>query len=523
MTTSAPASTASRDAVTVTAWNVVSRVTGLARVIVLGGALGATRLADTYQASNQISNVLFELLAAGTLSAVLVPGLVARIARNDVDAARAFAGLVLGRVLLIVTPLVVVGVVFAKPLMRIVFTGNSGASHDVQVRLGVFLLFFVLPQLVLYAFGALITALLHAAGRFAAAAVAPVANNLVVIAGLGWFWARGGEGLDLSVADRWLLGATALGGVAAMTLVPSVAAWRAGLGVVPRLGHRAERTGIGADALWASLVLLPAQVVAFGSIVVAGHAAGGVAAYQIAFTFFLLPHALVGHPTATVLYPRLAAAFVADDKTTMRRLSADGLEVIISVLSIAGACAAALSPWLVRVVAVGELESGRGAALTATALAWLAIGLPSYAGVLLLSRVSFAGSDLKVPAYAAMLGAAGAVGVLGFASTAQTDGSTVALVAIAHSVMVTIAATIMLVATATSGVLELRLMGLIRYVGAAVIAGGVARFVANSLPDGEGRAPALAIVVGAAAVGIVVYALGLVAMGQRSRPRLAAA
>src|SRR5256885_14691926 len=92
-----PTTDIARDAGTVTTWNLVSRITGFARVVVVGGALGATRLGDTYQASNQVSNILFEFLAAGTLSAVPPPRLLARPAHGGRARAAAVAGAPPGR------------------------------------------------------------------------------------------------------------------------------------------------------------------------------------------------------------------------------------------------------------------------------------------------------------------------------------------------------------------------------------------------------------------------------------------
>ena len=77
MTTPAPSPTrsAGRDAATVTTWNLVSRATGFARVVVLGGALGATRLGDTYQASNQVSNSANAEGEAGSAKRLAVVGM----------------------------------------------------------------------------------------------------------------------------------------------------------------------------------------------------------------------------------------------------------------------------------------------------------------------------------------------------------------------------------------------------------------------------------------------------------------
>lgn len=511
--------TATRDAATVTAWNLVSRVTGLVRVLVLAGALGATRLGDTYQASNQVSNVLFEFLAAGTLSAVLVPGLVRVMATGDGEEARAFAGATLGRILVVLVPLVVVGVALTRPIAELLFAGNHSSTHDAQVHLGAVLLLFVLPQVLLYAWGAVVTALLHAAGRFASAAIAPVANNVVVTLGLGLFWYRGATGVALGDGDTWLLGSAALGGVVAMSLVPVLAAARAGLWVTPRLRASAP-TGVARDALWGSLVLIPAQLVAFGSLLVAGRVAGGVAAYQIAFSFFLLPHALLGHPTATVLYPRLAAAHAHDDDAAARRMGAGGLEFIVVGLGGAAALAAALAPWLVRVVEVGALQRGDGAELTAAALAGLAVGLPGYAMGLFLTRVAYAGGDVRLPAFAAIAGGLLAAVVLMVALAVEPGRRLVVVVALAHSVMVWVATAWMVVGNVTAGRLPSALPAVARAATAALTSAATAYGAASLLPDGGGRMAALLVTVVAGIVGVVAYAGSLAVLGQRTFPRL---
>src|SRR5438105_7660839 len=98
----------------------VSRVLGFGRVLVIAAVLGTTDLGNTFSASNSVSNVLFDLLAAGALSAVLVPAFVELLDRRrlgaaahgaeaaeTVDAADAeqLAGALLGRSLVVLGPI----------------------------------------------------------------------------------------------------------------------------------------------------------------------------------------------------------------------------------------------------------------------------------------------------------------------------------------------------------------------------------------------------------------------------------
>src|SRR5690348_10587151 len=63
----------------VAGWTLVSRVTGLLRVLVAGAVLGPTFFANIFQATNVVPNVTFNLLAGWALTALIVPPLVAAL------------------------------------------------------------------------------------------------------------------------------------------------------------------------------------------------------------------------------------------------------------------------------------------------------------------------------------------------------------------------------------------------------------------------------------------------------------
>ena len=76
---SEPASAAG-DSLTVAAWTILSRVTGLARVAVVAAVLGPTYTGNTYQFTNSLPNLLYYgFLAGGLFSSLLAPALVRHI------------------------------------------------------------------------------------------------------------------------------------------------------------------------------------------------------------------------------------------------------------------------------------------------------------------------------------------------------------------------------------------------------------------------------------------------------------
>src|SRR5205807_1840352 len=122
-----------RSTASITIGNVASRVTGFVRVLAVGAALGTTFLGNTYQTSNLVSNILFELLAAGLLSSVLVPTFVGLVDDGRRDDAERVAGAVLGVCLVALGVILFAGIVLRPWVMRVLTVAVSDSGfrrHD---------------------------------------------------------------------------------------------------------------------------------------------------------------------------------------------------------------------------------------------------------------------------------------------------------------------------------------------------------------------------------------------------------
>jgi putative peptidoglycan lipid II flippase len=391
-----------RSTLTITGWNAVSRVTGFVRVLAVGAALGTTFLGNTYQSSNLVSNLLFELLAAGLLSAPLVPAFVGLLDAGRPEDADRLAGNLLGLALVGLGAAVLMLAVAGHAVMRLLTIGVADPGLRAQeVRLGAFFLWFFLPQALLYCVGAVASALLNAERRFAAVAFAPVANNVMVTATMIVYVAlRHGARPELSLpaSHRLVLAVGTTGGVLAMTAVPLLAMWRRGRR--PRLGLSVSDPyvrGVARIGAWGGVLLAGTQALIAVTLVLANRVEGGVVAYQIAFTFYLLPFAMVAHPIFTALYPRLSAhahadrwdEFADDLRSAVRRTAA---LLLPASLALAGLAAPAL-----QLVRLGALNQA-GVSLTARVLAAYAAGLVGYAVFQLLARAATATGDARLPA-----------------------------------------------------------------------------------------------------------------------------
>src|SRR5919112_1229953 len=92
------------DSFAVAAWTLVSRCTGVLRVLAVGAVLGPTLLGNTFQLTNSLPNLVFYGFLAGSLfSSLLVPTLGRALAAGDRRASERIVGGFLGVALLVLT------------------------------------------------------------------------------------------------------------------------------------------------------------------------------------------------------------------------------------------------------------------------------------------------------------------------------------------------------------------------------------------------------------------------------------
>lgn len=520
-----PEPTLSRSALEVSGWNALSRLTGFARVLAMGAALGTTFLGNTYQSANLVSTVTFEFLAAGLLSAPLVPIFVRLLEGGRGDEAEELGGTLLALSLLGLGGLTLLLAGGGEWVMRLLTSGVADeASRTDQIRLGRFFLWFFAPQMLLYAVGAIATALLNAQRRFSAAAFAPVANNVVVIATMAAFMVvQHGETpvLELGLAPRLVLAIGTTLGVVAMTVVPLVALARSGV----RLRWCLDRSNphlrqLVRDGRWVALLLGGGQALIGVTIVLSNQVPGGVVAYQVAFTFFLLPFALVAHPIFTVLHPRLSAHAAADRWDEFADDVAGGLGRVLLLVLPAATLLGVLGGPVLQLTRFGALDSD-GAALVARVLAAYTVGLGGYAVFQLLARACTAAGD---PRLASLVGlaVAGAGALLMVGSSLTVSGpDRVVVLGVVHSAVVIAGAVVLCVLFGRR--LGRRLGGIAEVVRPLAVAGaaGAVALAGLGVVDGGGRAGAAADLVvagGAGALTAAAAVLWLMRSEGRARP-----
>ena len=494
----------------------VSRTLGFVRVLVVTAVLGTTSLGDAFQSANSVSNVLFELLAAGALSAVLVPTFVHLLDRDDEVGAERVAGGVLGVALAVLGPITIVGVVCAPLLARALTIGVDSDVAAAQQTLVTYLLRFFLPQVLLYAAGTIITAVLYAKRRFAITAAAPIGNTIVMVACLALFRVVAGPdpGLDLTTGEKLLLAAAGTGGVVAFVGLLLAAGAASGFRMRPRWpGSDPQVVGVLRHSGWGVVLHTGAGLLLGAAIVTAAGVVGGVVAYQVGWVIFLAPYAVLAQPIHTAILPEMVTEA---REAGLRQVAASlrwALERMALLVLPATAAMIALASPALRVVAFGETDSQ----LLAAAVAGLATGLYAYSTFLLLARGYYALGDSRTPGVVSLVSAAVGVGVM-VVSAALVDGTArIVLLGLGHSVAYTVGAAVLALGLArrTGASLRPAAVGRIALVSAFAGIGGWAASEAL-LGDDPGRLAALATVTAIVAVGAGVVIAGYRLLGVRA-------
>jgi putative peptidoglycan lipid II flippase len=271
------------------------------------------------------------------------------------------------------------------------------------------LLIMFMPQVFFYGLSTLWTALLNAKRSFAVPAFAPVLNNVIVISMLlavGRILSSEGSANDLTV-DRirndtpllLLIGLGTTAGIAAMALVLWPAMRRAGI----RLHwnpdwHDPAVAKVARLSAWTLGYVAANQVVFFLMItLINGTGNGRVSAFTYAWQFFQLPYGLFTVSIMTTFTPELATHVTRSDLAAYRRRFSQGLRLgSFVVIPTAVAYVVLAGPALTVLLEHGAF----GAAdthVTATALRWLAVGLPGFAAFVYTMRGFYAFQDTRTP------------------------------------------------------------------------------------------------------------------------------
>jgi putative peptidoglycan lipid II flippase len=380
-------------------FTILSRIIGFIRVIAIGALLGTTLIGNTFQSTNSISNVLFDLLVSGALSAALIPQLSVALHKGKEEFDSIISSL-LTVVLIVLGIITIVGFIFAQNISNILFQNVPITDKSEQIRIGTILIRFFIPQVFFYGIGAVSVAALSAKKIFTPAAYAPIAGSFVIIIGLSYFrYTTNNLDGNISMKSIVILGLSGTFACLGFVLTPFIIAIRKNINFRPssniKLGLESLKT-----STWAIAIQASAAIILGISIYIGNKTPGAVVAYQIGFIFFFTPYAIISQSFSTVALPEISVqAFNSndlDEKKSFNKNIHNTLLWTYIPLSIISALVISFAQPISNILSIGEAQSGTK--LFEYAIIFMFVGLLPYGLFQTCSIVFFAISDVKTPA-----------------------------------------------------------------------------------------------------------------------------
>lgn len=493
----------------------VSRLTGLARIVVFGMVVGQTAVADAFEAANNSPNAIYELLLGGVFSASLVPLFVGLLGTHDSRAGSRDIDAVFSTALATLVGATVLAVL-AAPWIFGLFSLSPASTVDAESfrQAGTLLTRILVVQILFYGIIALTSALLNARSRFFAAAWSPALANIVAIALFAAIPLTGADDPPVLAdvigipATLWTLGLSTTLGVASIAAVQLFAVRRSGvtLSFRPDLGNESVRRLIRLST-WTVGYVVANQVAVIVVKNLASPGSGLVDAYGKGFVLFQLPHGLLAVSIATTFVPILARLHQSGDQRAFgERLSRGiGLTVLLSLP--ASIIAVVFARPIVEVVLGHGNFDDAAVTNTARALAGLAIGLVGFSVYLFALRGFYARGDTRTP-FVVNLAENAINVVLAFVLVGRFDVLGLGL-AFAAAYLVGAILALAALARATPAWHPRALAGPVaRYVAAGMAMLAVTAVVARQV-DGDGTLGSLVEVAAGSTVGLVTFAVAL--------------
>lgn len=377
---------------------VVSRLLGLVRSVAIADAFGTEAELGAYWVAFRLPDLVFQLLAGGTVSAAFIP-VFSRVMleRGDAAAWRLASG-VLNLLCLATVALAALAFVFAPQLVPLLAPGlGGGTEREAELTgLAVSLTRLMLVSPIVFGVSGLVTGILNARQHFVAAAMAPVMYNLAIIGGalflsgpfgvygLAWGVVIGAFlHLLVQVPEIVLLG---------MRWTPSLSLRSRAVREVLRLmGPRI----VGLAASQANFVVL----VFFASFI----SDPAISAINFAFLVMMMPVGVVGMAISTAAFPMLARQAASQQFGALRESLAAALRSILFLAVPASVGLIVLARPSIRLLFERGAFDPASTALVTSAVTVFAIAIAAHSAVEILSRGFYALSDTRTPVQVAVL------------------------------------------------------------------------------------------------------------------------
>ena len=371
---------------TVGVWTLLSRVMGFVRDALILSYLGTGPAYQAFVVAFRLPNMFRRFFAEGAFNLAFVPMFAERLEADDQP--NAFANEAFSGLASVLIALTIIAQIFMPWLVYALASGFAGTeTFDLSVIFGRI----AFPYILFISLAALASGVLNAAGRFAAAAAAPVLLNVLLVSAI---LCAAYAGFDVAFALIWMI---PLAGFAQLMLV-WIAARRAGITL------RLQRPRFTPDMKHLVKIAVPAAmaggVMQINLLVgqqVASYFDRAVGWLFAADRLYQLPLGVVGIAVGIVLLPDLSRRLQAGDEAGAKDAFSRATEISLALTIPASVALMVIALPLVSVLFErGALTSDDSAAI-AVAVTIYGFGLPAFVLQKTLQPLFYAREDTKSP------------------------------------------------------------------------------------------------------------------------------
>lgn len=364
-----------------------SRLLGLVRNAVISHQLGQNYRADIYNGAFQIPDLLFYLIAGGALSSAFIPVFTELMTHEKKKEAWHVFSTVFCVMFLVISAFVVIGEVFAEPLVRLVNWGFEPAMVAATVPLTRI----VLPAQLCFFMGGILMGCQYSLQQFRYPALGPVIYNLGIILG----------GL---VLGRWLGMPGLCWGALLGAIVGNFALqWWATrkLGMEFHLSFDARNPHV--VRVWKLMlpvilgVALPQVSIWINRAFATRLSHGSMSALTYANQLMQVPLGIFAQAMGVAIFPTLSAMAARKDYAALRTTSSGGIRSLLFLTVPASAMMIVLGVPIVQLLLQHGQFKPTDTPLTASALTWYCVGIFAWSAQSVLSRSFYALQDTRTP------------------------------------------------------------------------------------------------------------------------------
>ena len=373
--------------------NMLSRILGLVREMIIGSVFGASGMTDAYVSATKIPNFFTTLFGEGSLGTVFIPIYNRGLEEKGKEKTDEFVFSILNLIIAFTSTMSVIMILFSKQILKI----TTGFADPERFEAANGLLKIVAFYFLFIALSGVVSSLLNNYKKFAVAASMGIVFNLVII--VGTLLLKNKMGIyGLGVA--YLLS----GVFQLLMMLPQFFQIMKTYKFVFNLKDPYVKEMF--------VLMVPTLIGIFGyqinEIVDNRFAtmlpAGTASALNYASRLYLLPIGVFAISLSVVIFPTLSRAVVKNKRKKVRKVVQEGLAMLAFLIVPSSVILFGYAREIVTLVYKRGHFSNKAVTLTSETLQFYALGLLFFSTIHLLTRSHYVYKDRKLPVISSFIG-----------------------------------------------------------------------------------------------------------------------